>query len=161
MILSMIAAVLLDNYGIGKQGGLLYRVSADLARFKEITMGKPIIMGRKTYESLPVHPLPGRREIIISRDPNYPAPEVYTSLDDALEVLKEEPEVIVIGGEQIYREAYPKADRLYMTEFSNEYPIRDADAFFPSTYRNDFKLVEATDIFTEGHNLRFATYEKM
>ena len=137
----MIAAVARGNFAIGQNGDLCYRIREDLMRFKEITMGHPIIMGRKTAESLE-HSLSGRRNIVLSKSGKFKKKngfECFTSLDLALESCKEEPIVFIIGGEQIYKEAYPLANTLYITEIFDT-PMR-ADAFFPP-YMGDFTCVE-------------------
>jgi dihydrofolate reductase len=106
------------NGVIGRQGGLPWKISSDLKRFKEITMGKPVLMGRKTWEGLPRKPLPGRRNIVITRKPDYVAAgaEVVSTAEQALALCEGEPEIAVIGGGEIYRLFWPKVDRLYLTE---------------------------------------------
>lgn len=131
MILSLIAAVG-KNLEIGKNGDLIRRLPGDLPFFKRVTMGKPVIMGRKTFESLP-SALPGRLNIIITSDSNYTAEKalVVTSLKaaaDAAESTGAE-EAFVIGGGLVYSEFLPAADRLYLTEAQFSAP--DADTFFP------------------------------
>jgi dihydrofolate reductase len=130
MRVSIIAAVA-ENGIIGRGGELPWRLSADLQRFKKLTMGHTIIMGRKTWESIG-RPLPGRRMVVISRQLGYQAEgvEVVTSFDDAIALAQSagEAEVFVIGGAEIYRLALAKADRLYMTLVLTEV---DGDAKFP------------------------------
>ncbi|MEM7660965.1 MAG: dihydrofolate reductase [Pseudomonadota bacterium] len=112
------------NDVIGNQGTLPWRLSADLAFFKEVTLGKPVIMGRKTWESLPVNPLPGRANIVISRNWNYAAKgaRVYSSLGVAVNAARSiarrdgVDEIFVIGGASIYERALPISDRLYITD---------------------------------------------
>lgn len=112
------------NGVIGRDGDLPWRLSADLKRFKATTLGKPIIMGRKTWESFPKRPLPGRANIVLSRDGTYAAPggRVYSSLPPALAAAKAiaaadgVEEIFVVGGGAIYEAALPLADRLYLTE---------------------------------------------
>jgi dihydrofolate reductase len=120
------------NGVIGRQGKLPWRISSDLKRFKEITMGKPVIMGRKTWESLPKQPLPGRRNIVITRDRNYRAEgaTVVASVEEALAEAKhtQSDEICIIGGSDIFRQMLPMADRLYLTEV-DLYP--EGDVFFP------------------------------
>jgi dihydrofolate reductase len=126
-IISIIAA--LDrNRAIGKTGGMPWYLPADLARFKSLTMGHPILMGRKTHASIG-KALPGRRNIVITRDAVYAAPgcEIAGSLEDALR-LAGEGEAFVIGGGEIYRQALPFAQRLYLTRIDAAF---DADTFFP------------------------------
>ncbi|HMO86745.1 MAG TPA: dihydrofolate reductase, partial [Lacipirellulaceae bacterium] len=121
MIVSLIAAVA-DNGVIGRDGGLPWRLSADLQRFKRLTMGHPLIMGRRTWEALG-RPLPGRTSIVVTRQSPYAAPQaevqITGSLDDALAAAARAPggdqEAFVIGGAEIYALALPRADRLYLT----------------------------------------------
>lgn len=130
MKLSIIVAAANDN-AIGDNGDLIWHISADLKRFKSLTMGHPVIMGRKTWESLPKGALPGRRNIVISRNATFNAPgaEVVGSVEAALMLCREEEEAFIIGGAQIYRQALPLAERLYLTRVDAAYP--DADARFP------------------------------
>ena len=105
-----------DNGVIGRDGGLPWRLPADLKRFKAQTMGKPMIMGRKTFESFPA-PLPGRRHIVLTRDAGWspPGAEVATDMDAAI-ALADAPEIAVIGGAQIFALFLPRADRVELTE---------------------------------------------
>jgi dihydrofolate reductase len=130
MTISIIAA-LGKNNEIGKDNELLCRLPADLKRFKTITSGHTVIMGRKTFESLPNGPLPNRRNIIISRNAqlSIEGAEVYSSLDYVLLKSINETEVFIIGGAQIYAQALPIADKLYITRIHAAFP--EADAFFP------------------------------
>lgn len=140
--ISIIAAVALNN-AIGRKGDLLYHIGDDLRRFKAITMGHPIIMGRKTFESFPKGALPGRRNIVISRNPRYNAPdiEVTASLADALALVNEADEAFVLGGGEIYRQAMPMAKKLYLTRI--EAVADDADTFFPEI-GNEWSTIEKT-----------------
>ncbi|MFV0663784.1 dihydrofolate reductase [Denitromonas sp.] len=124
----LIAAVA-RNGAIGKDNALPWRLKADLAHFKATTLGHPIVMGRKTWESLG-RPLPGRTNIVISRDPGYAAPgaRVVGSLAEATAACADNATVFVIGGAQIYALALPLAARLLLTEVDVEI---DGDAFFP------------------------------
>jgi dihydrofolate reductase len=122
-----------ENGVIGREGGLPWRLSTDLKRFKAQTMGKPVIMGRKTWESLPRKPLPGRRNIVITRNSAYRAPgaEIVSSLEEALATVQKEedaPEICIIGGSEIFGLALPVADRLYVTHVLAEV---DGDTYFP------------------------------
>lgn len=124
------------NGVIGKDGDLPWRLSDDLKHFKATTKGCPLIMGRKTWESLPKRPLPGRETIVLSRDGNYEAPgaRVYTSVEPAIETAKAlaraagKSEIFVSGGSAIYAAALPFADRLYITEVDTDV---EGDATFP------------------------------
>ena len=105
-----------DNGIIGKGGALPWRLPDDLRRFKQLTLGKPVVMGRKTWESLPKKPLPGRENIVVTRDPGFRAEGavVVHSLDEAL--ARAADEICVIGGVEIFREALPRATRIHLTE---------------------------------------------
>ncbi|WP_291194607.1 dihydrofolate reductase [Hyphomonas sp.] len=125
------------NRVIGSSGQLPWRLKDDLAHFKRTTMGAPVIMGRKTWESLPKRPLPGRPNIVISRDWNYDAAEarVYSSVSPAINAAKAmalragQTEVFIIGGAAIYELALPLADRIYLTEVD---AAPEGDVFFPA-----------------------------
>ena len=140
MIVSLIAA-LGNNNEIGKDNQLLCRLPSDLKRFKAITSGHTVIMGRKTFESLPNGPLPDRRNIVLSRNARLiiEGAEVYSSLDYALLKCINEPEVFITGGAQIYAQALPAADKLYITRIHASFP--EADAFFPPIDRNQWKEI--------------------
>lgn len=131
MSISIIVAVGADN-AIGVHGNLAFHISADLKHFKELTTGKPVIMGRKTFESLPNGPLPNRRNIVISRNPGYSYPGVETaaSLKDAIELVYDAEEAMIIGGAEIYSQVLPLTDKLYLTRIDATCP--DADTFFPT-----------------------------
>jgi dihydrofolate reductase len=131
MTLSIIVAVAKNNE-IGRENNLLWRLPAELKRFKELTTGHAVVMGRTTFESLPKGALPNRRNIVLSRNENvnYDNCEVYSSLDAALIKLINEKEVFIIGGKQIYEQAFPITDKLYLTKVHAEFP--EADTFFPS-----------------------------
>ncbi len=139
MALSLFVAVS-ENGVIGRSGDLPWRLSADLRRFKRLTMGHTIVMGRKTYESIG-RPLPGRTSIIISRDPSYHAEGCQTasSLEHAMQLAAEDAELFVIGGAQIYALALSHANRIYWTQVHTEI---DGDTFFPKVNWNDWKMIE-------------------
>jgi dihydrofolate reductase len=129
------------NQVIGRNNELPWHLPADLKRFKRITMGKPIIMGRKTYESIG-RPLPGRKNIVISRNPEYQAAEgvtVANGLETAIEAAGDAPEVMVIGGANIYYQFLPRADLIFFTLVHTR--IEDGDAFFPAYNRREWRLV--------------------
>ena len=130
-MLSLIAAVA-RNHVIGNNNQLLWHLPEDMRHFRETTRGKPVIMGRKTWESLPdsFRPLPGRHNIVVSRNPAYQAPgaTLAVSLEEAILKAEESSEVFVIGGAELYRQAMPLADRLYLTEIADSF---EGDAFFP------------------------------
>lgn len=144
-MLSLIAAVA-RNRAIGKDNRLLWHLPEDMRHFREITHGKPLIMGRKTWESLPekFRPLPGRLNIIVSRNQQYQASGavVSTSLADALQqatrLAPEAAEIFVIGGAELYRQALPLAKRLYLTEIDVDFA---GDAFFPEVDQTQWQEV--------------------
>jgi len=146
------------NRVIGYENKMPWHLPGDLQYFKEMTMGKPIIMGRKTFESIG-RPLPGRRNIVISRNERYNADgiEVVSSLDEALQLTKDDVEVMIIGGEQIFRIALPLAQRLYITEIHNEFK---GDTYFPEY--EGWQLVSCQDKLTsnEGFTFQYCIYEK-
>jgi dihydrofolate reductase len=127
------------NRVIGRGGRLPWRLPADLRHFKAVTLGKPVIMGRRTWESLG-RPLPGRRNIVLSRTPGYQAPgaEVVTSLCKALLVTADAPEVMVIGGARVYERALPVADRIHLTEVLAE---PEGDTRFPELPADEWREV--------------------
>lgn len=129
MTLSIIAAINRKR-GIGYQNKLLYWLPNDLKRFKALTTGHTILMGRHTFESLPKGALPNRRNVVLSRqDLYFEGAECFHTLEEALKSCKEEDEVFVIGGAMLYTEALPLADRLYLTEVEDDQAT--ADTFFP------------------------------
>lgn len=130
-MISIIAAV--DRrMAIGYQNKLLFWLPNDLKRFKALTTGHTIVMGRKTFESLPKGALPNRRNIVLSSNAATvcPGAEVFTGLQEALEHCGSDEDIYIIGGESVYRQALPLADRLCLTEIDDEAP--QADAYFPT-----------------------------
>jgi len=134
--ISLVASVARDG-GIGHAGELLVRLPGDLPRFKALTFGSPIVMGRKTWDSIG-KPLPGRRNIVVTRDASWHADgaERAASLEAAITLAGDAPQLFVIGGAAIYREALPLADALELTEIDAIFP---ADAFFPAWDRAAFR----------------------
>jgi dihydrofolate reductase len=130
MILILVAA-LAENRVIGRDGDLPWHLPADLKHFKAMTLGKPVIMGRKTWESLRVRPLPGRRNIVVTRNAGFDAPgaETAPSLDDALAMVAEAPEAAVIGGAALFEKALSRAEILHLTEVHAEIA---GDVYFPA-----------------------------
>ncbi|MCP5041914.1 MAG: dihydrofolate reductase [bacterium] len=163
MKLSIFAAIS-ENDVIGRRGGLPWRLPDELAYLKRTTMGHTLIMGRKTYESIG-RPLPGRTSIVVTRQADYqPHPEVVVVNDFArgLEAADErgESELFVFGGESIYREALPGADRLYITRVHAQV---EGDTFFPQLSLADWKLIrEETHEADERHAYPFSlcVYER-
>jgi dihydrofolate reductase len=135
-LVSLIVAMA-KNRVIGRDNRLPWRLPADLAHFKRVTMGKPMVMGRKTWESLPGL-LPGRRHIVVTRDKDYRAEgcTLAHSLDQALQAAAEAPEVMVVGGGTIYKEMLARADRLYLTLVDVEV---EGDARFPEIDYGDWR----------------------
>jgi dihydrofolate reductase len=159
MILSIIAAVG-ENNETGCRNELPWRLPADLRRFKELTVGHPVVMGRKTFESLPNGPLPGRQNIVLSRNPIFTSENciVFSSLTDALIKLSRENEVFIIGGSQIYRQVLPYADKLYLTRVHACFP--EADVFFPEFDRMNWKKVNEIRHPADEQNMySFTFYE--
>ena len=157
--LSVIAAVARHG-AIGKNNALLVHLPDDLPRFKRLTMGAPLLMGRKTWDSIG-RPLPGRRSIVITRNPQWRAEgaEPAASLRAALALVAQAPKAFVIGGAEIYALALPHADELLLTEIDAEF---DADAFFPRWNRADFKLTSREDKTSPlGLGYCFSTYNKL
>lgn len=151
-----------ENGVIGRDGGLPWRLSTDMRRFKATTMGKPVLMGRKTWESLPRRPLPGRRNIVISRDRGYEAAgaEVAPSLEAALALARGAEEVCVIGGGEIYAQALPFADRLDVTHILADI---DGDTRFPPIDPQTWYAVSSADIpagEADSHATRHVVYER-
>ncbi len=136
--LTLIAA-LARNRVIGRDNRLPWRLSADLRFFKRTTMGKPLLMGRRTWESIG-RPLSGRRMIVLSRDPDYQAPgcTVAHSLEEAVELAGAVPELMVIGGASLYEQTLPLAERLYLTLVDADIP---GDAWFPGWNPQEWQLV--------------------
>jgi dihydrofolate reductase len=127
--ISIIVAIA-ENFAIGKNNDLLFHLPNDLKHFKEITSGHTLIMGRNTLLSMPKWPLPNRRHIVISdkKDDNFPGCEIVFSVDEAIEKIKNEDEVFIIGGGSVYRQFYPFAGKLYLTLVHKPF---EAEIFFP------------------------------
>lgn len=159
MQISLIAAVA-RNRAIGKDNKLIYWLPDDMKRFKALTTGHTIIMGRRTFESLPKGALPNRRNIVLSRTrQDFTGCDAYSSLEEAIAHCTEDEDIYVIGGEEVYRQAIGKADRLCLTEVDDT--PDGADAFFPdySGWRETSRERHAKD---ERHafNFDFVDYEK-
>ncbi|CAM3719068.1 Dihydrofolate reductase type 3 [Vibrio aerogenes CECT 7868] len=146
-MISMIAAMA-NNRVIGKKNQMPWHLPADFAWFKQCTMGKPVVMGRKTFESIG-RPLPGRRNIVISRNDSFASNgiEVAGSLEQALSLVQDAEEVMIIGGGSLYREALEQASKLYLTYIHADI---DGDTVFPETGAN----------WVETHRQEYAKDEK-
>ncbi|MDQ2779948.1 MAG: dihydrofolate reductase [Pseudomonadota bacterium] len=136
----LLVAAVTRNGAIGRGNALLWRDPADLQRFRELTMDHPVVMGRKTWDSLPprFRPLPGRRNLVLSRDPNWQAAgaEHVASLNETWTRLRDAPRAAVMGGAQLYAQALPLADRLELTEIDADF---EGDTFFPAWDRSAFR----------------------
>ncbi len=166
-ILSLIAAVA-RNGCIGRDNGLLFRLPEDLQHFKRQTLGCPVIMGRKTWDSLPVRfrPLPGRTNIVVTRNTDWAdqgasgSPVVAHSLAEALAQVGAAPKAFVIGGAQLYAAALPFADELVLTEVDRDF---DGDAFFPPWPREQFAVTHREAHHAgepNGFDYAFVTYQR-
>ncbi|MBR5638437.1 MAG: dihydrofolate reductase [Muribaculaceae bacterium] len=136
------AIVAIDRNGaIGKEGQLLCHLPADMKHFKETTMGHSIVMGRKTFESFPKGALPGRQNIVITRNRDYAAEGVTVahSVDEALEAATMPGEVFIIGGEEIYRATFERVNTIHLTVIDHKF--RDADAHFPRIDMRSWKII--------------------
>lgn len=158
----IIIAAVAKNRVIGKDNTLIWNIPQDMAHFKALTSGQTVVMGRKTWESLPprFRPLPGRRNIVISRQPDYAAPgaEVATSLEGALKLASNAETVFIIGGEQIYTQAMAVADRLEITEVDLE---PEGDAWFPVIDATNWAITQKnTPSSQSGTGFSFVTYRR-
>lgn len=160
-MINIIAAVA-QNLAIGYQNKLLYWLPNDLKRFKALTTGHTIIMGRRTFESLPKGALPNRRNVVLTRSQiTFPGAETFPTLQAALASCAPDEDIYIIGGASVYKEALPFADRLCLTEIQDT-PVQ-ADAFFPQ-----FSKEEWAEVWSEEHQpderhaqaYRFVDYEK-
>lgn len=164
MTTTIIAAVAADG-AIGRGGDLAFRIAADLRRFKALTTGHTVIMGRKTFESLPKGALPHRRNIVVSRDPaaTFAGAESALSVGNALDMARAagEAEAFIIGGGQIYAAALPLADRLELTRI--DAPAPGADVFFPDIDHREWQMVAESLPATDdksGVTYRFLTLDR-
>ncbi len=160
-MISLIAAVA-GNGAIGNRNKLLYWLPNDLKRFKALTTGHTIVMGRKTFESFPKGALPNRRNVVLSRSQvSYPGAEVYSSFDEALASCAGDEEVFVIGGETLYRQSLDRADRMYLT-LVDDVPA-EADAFFPQFQADGWEIVASEPHAQDerhAHSYCFVDYQR-
>ena len=170
-MISIIVAIA-ENYAIGKKGDLLCHMPADLKHFKEITSGKTVMMGERTFFSLPKHPLPNRRNIVLTdvAGKTFEGAEAVYSIDEMVKKVEsrktatsslkvESEEAFVIGGGMVYRQIMPLADKLYITLIHHS--CEDADTFFPEIKESEWKLLNAERHFADEKNpydYTFATY---
>lgn len=160
--LCLVAAVA-RNRAIGQGNDLIWRNREDLQRLRQTTMGHPVVMGRKTWDSLPerFRPLPGRRNIVVTRNPEWQAngAERADSLDAALALAPGVERICVIGGAQVYASALPLADELVLTEVEADFPL--ADTFFPEWDRADFtEGPRERHVDEAGRSFDFVTYTR-
>lgn len=144
----IIIAAIADHLAIGRRGDLSFHISADLRHFKELTLGHTVVMGRKTFESLPKGALPGRKNIVVTRNRSWEAPDTFraNSLEEAIQLAGDDSEVFIIGGGEIYRQAFPLADRLQITRIFASDP--QADTFFPP-YEDCWHIVNSSPVETD------------
>lgn len=153
-----IAVAIGENYAIGKNNQLLWHMPADLKFFKQTTSGHTVIMGRKTFDSVG-KPLPNRRNVVITRNTELKIEgvEVVNSLEKALEITQtEEKPVFIVGGAEIYRQALPKTDTLYLTTIHHTF---DADTFFPEIDRKEWKVISSEAHKADEKNKYDYTFE--
>jgi len=143
-MISIIAATG-KNRELGADNRLLWKLSADMKRFKELTTGHTVIMGRRTFESLPKGALPNRTNVVISKNPDayFDNCETVNSLTEALNNHIHEDEIFVIGGASVYKQALSVADKIYLTNVHHEFP--QADVFFPQIPKNKWVMIESED----------------
>ena len=152
--ISIIVAIA-ENFAIGKNNDLLFHLPTDLKRFKEITSGHTIIMGRNTLLSLPKWPLPNRRHIVITdkQDDVFPGCETVFSIDEAIEKVKDEKEAFIIGGGMIYKQFFPVAGKLYLTLVHKTF---DADTYFPEVNYAEWNELKREDLHDEKNDFDYS-----
>ena len=161
MTISLVAAVARGGV-IGRQNTIPWRIPEDVAHFKAVTVGHPVVMGRRTWDSIPerFRPLPDRRNVVVTRNPGWHADgaERAGSLDDALSLLRDEPRIFVIGGAELYEAALPVADELLLTEIDLEV---EGDVRFPAFDRTVFEEVSRDQhLSADGTSFAFAVYRR-
>ncbi len=156
-MISIIVAVS-EDWGIGKDNELLWHISEDLKRFKRLTTGNTVVMGKKTWESLPRRPLPGRKNIVLTDNPKDNIENAITcySIENALSKCSPEEEIFIIGGGSVYRQFMPLADRLYITHVHKNAP---ADIYFPEIDLKIWKVTEDEEFLSdEGIPYTYTVY---
>jgi len=145
-----IVVAMAANRVIGRDNQLPWHLPADLKHFKQTTMGKPILMGRKTWESIG-RPLPGRTNIVITRDENYDAPGcvVVHSIEAALQAAAKQDEVMIIGGAEFYRQVLPRTDRIYLTRINEDF---EGDTLFPELISSEWQEAGRVDCDADDNN---------
>ncbi len=159
MTITLIAAVTRGGV-IGRDGGIPWRLPEDMERFRSLTMGHPVVMGRHTWESLPdqFRPLPGRGNVVVTRNPDWSAQgaDRAGSIEEAFDLLESESQVFVIGGGEVYAAALPFADELVLTEIDADI---EGDATFPSWNRDEFEEIERHErVAEDGTPFAFVRY---
>lgn len=162
-MISIIVAVADGTGAIGQKGNLLCHLPADLQYFKKVTNAHTVIMGKRTWFSLPKHPLPNRRNIVITDIANekFDGAEAAYSIDEAKNMVKDNEEAFIIGGGMIYRQFMPLADKLYITHLHSEFP--NADTFFPDIDPHIWKTISTKSYDADDKNsipYTFAVYER-
>ena len=160
-MISIIVAIA-ENFAIGKNNELLWHIPNDMKRFKKITLGHPVIMGKKTYESLPRKPLVDRQNIVITDNPDdhFHGCKMVHSIDEALAQINPKEETFVIGGASVYKQFLPHTDRLYLTIVHKDF---EGDVFFPEIDFREWQLLSQEDFpFDEqlGFSYSYVTYER-
>lgn len=152
--ISIIVAIA-QNFAIGLNNDLLFHLPDDLKRFKKITTGKALIMGRRTFFSLPKAPLPNRRNIVITdvEGETFDGCEMVRSIDESIALVQNEPEAFIIGGGMIYRQFYPLAGKLYLTVVHKD---MEADTFFPAIEYKEWQEVSREDLFDETNDFSYS-----
>jgi dihydrofolate reductase len=159
--LTLVAAVARGGV-IGRDGTIPWRIPEDARRFREVTIGQPVVMGRRTWESLPgrFRPLPGRRNVVVTRNPDWhqESAERAGSLEEALRLVEDADRVSVIGGAELYKEALPRVDELLLTEIDLDV---EGDTFFPDWDRAEFdELSREEHVSEDGVPFAFVTYAR-
>jgi len=151
MDISIIVAIGERNE-IGRNNGLLCRLPADMKHFKELTTGHPVIMGRRTFETLPKGALPNRKNIVLTRNKDllFNNCLIYSSLSEAIDNEKDNEEIFIIGGGEVYRQALPLATKLYLTKIHAEF--EDADTFFPEINYSEWEEVSREEYKADERN---------
>ncbi|MBI2660143.1 dihydrofolate reductase [Candidatus Woesearchaeota archaeon] len=157
MIISLIAAMGKNNV-IGKDNSLPWKLPADMKRFKELTIGKPVVMGRKTFESIG-KPLPDRKNIILTRGKDYKADGciVVHSAGEALKAAMGSKEIMIAGGGQIFREFLPMADKMYLTLIDGDF---EGDAYFPEYSKSEWKEIKREE-YNNNYKYVFVDLERI
>ena len=159
--ISIIVAIA-ENNAIGKENRLLWHISADMQHFKRITAGRTVIMGKKTFFSLPKRPLGNRRNVVISDTPadRFPGCEMAYSIEEAIHLCDSGKENFVIGGASIYRQFLPHAQKLYITRI---HKVFDADTYFPEISPDEWTITDEENVMNDTQNdfsYSFLTYQR-